>query len=159
MLRYLWLWTVPRVERTQTGPLGHQRHGTAIKTCTPSLERNSVVLWRNWLSFYKLSFSFYFTLDKLKKQFFTPKVLQDYRKVKNIAEQFLSWSGYSEVNLSKLFANYTGKYWETQEQARRPAGRISASERSACLYCFASILLFFRGLHVVFVSMWTRMEV
>ncbi|XP_075815002.1 DNA polymerase alpha catalytic subunit isoform X2 [Microtus pennsylvanicus] len=48
--------------------------------------------------------------DKLKKQFFTPKVLQDYRKVKNIAEQFLSWSGYSEVNLSKLFSNYAGKY-------------------------------------------------
>ncbi|KAL6084331.1 hypothetical protein STEG23_004547, partial [Scotinomys teguina] len=48
--------------------------------------------------------------DKLKKQFFTPKVLQDYRKVKNIAEQFLSWSAYSEVNLSKLFASYAGKY-------------------------------------------------
>uniref|UniRef100_A0A2R9CFX3 DNA polymerase n=1 Tax=Pan paniscus TaxID=9597 RepID=A0A2R9CFX3_PANPA len=42
--------------------------------------------------------------DKLKKQFFTPKVLQDYRKLKNTAEQFLSRSGYSEVNLSKLFA-------------------------------------------------------
>ncbi|GAB1302963.1 DNA polymerase alpha catalytic subunit [Apodemus speciosus] len=48
--------------------------------------------------------------DKLKKQFFTSSVLQDYRKVKNIAEQFLSWSGYSEVNLSKLFANYAAKY-------------------------------------------------
>ncbi|XP_060232727.1 DNA polymerase alpha catalytic subunit [Meriones unguiculatus] len=47
--------------------------------------------------------------DKLKKQFFTPKVLQDYRKVKSIAEQFLSWSGYSEVNLGKLFASYAGK--------------------------------------------------
>lgn len=47
--------------------------------------------------------------DKLKKQFFPLRVLQDYRKVKNIAEQFLSWSGYSEVNLSKLFANYAGK--------------------------------------------------
>ncbi|KAJ8794651.1 hypothetical protein J1605_003122 [Eschrichtius robustus] len=43
--------------------------------------------------------------DKLKKQFFTPKVLQDYRKLKNTAEQFLSQSGYSEVNLSKLFAD------------------------------------------------------
>lgn len=42
--------------------------------------------------------------DKLKKQFFTPRVLQDYRKLKNTAEQFLSRSGYSEVNLSKLFA-------------------------------------------------------
>lgn len=58
--------------------------------------------------------------DKLKKQFFTPRVLQDYRKVKNIAEHFLSWSGYSEVNLSKLFANYAGKNWASQEQARRP---------------------------------------
>ncbi|XP_057574398.1 DNA polymerase alpha catalytic subunit isoform X3 [Hippopotamus amphibius kiboko] len=43
--------------------------------------------------------------DKLKKQFFTPKVLQDYRKLKNTAEQFLSQSGYSEVNLSRLFAD------------------------------------------------------
>ncbi|XP_012304282.1 DNA polymerase alpha catalytic subunit isoform X1 [Aotus nancymaae] len=42
--------------------------------------------------------------DKLKKQFFTPKVMQEYRKLKNTAEQFLSRSGYSEVNLSKLFA-------------------------------------------------------
>uniref|UniRef100_A0A2K6FDQ2 DNA polymerase n=1 Tax=Propithecus coquereli TaxID=379532 RepID=A0A2K6FDQ2_PROCO len=42
--------------------------------------------------------------DKVKKQFLTPKVLQDYRKLKNTAEQFLSQSGYSEVNLSKLFA-------------------------------------------------------
>ncbi|XP_074248318.1 DNA polymerase alpha catalytic subunit isoform X1 [Saimiri boliviensis] len=42
--------------------------------------------------------------DKLKKQFLTPKVIQEYRKLKNTAEQFLSRSGYSEVNLSKLFA-------------------------------------------------------
>ncbi|XP_035145070.1 DNA polymerase alpha catalytic subunit isoform X3 [Callithrix jacchus] len=42
--------------------------------------------------------------DKLKKQIFTPKVMQEYRKLKNTAEQFLSRSGYSEVNLSKLFA-------------------------------------------------------
>lgn len=41
--------------------------------------------------------------DKLKKHFLTPKVLQDYRKLKSTAEQFLSQSGYSEVNLSKLF--------------------------------------------------------
>uniref|UniRef100_A0ABI7YKF8 DNA polymerase n=1 Tax=Felis catus TaxID=9685 RepID=A0ABI7YKF8_FELCA len=43
--------------------------------------------------------------DKWKKQFFTPKVRQDYQKLKNTAEQFLSRSGYSEVNLSKLFAD------------------------------------------------------
>ncbi|KAK2083026.1 hypothetical protein P7K49_038262 [Saguinus oedipus] len=42
--------------------------------------------------------------EKLKKQFFTPKVIQEYKKLKNTAEQFLSRSGYSEVNLSKLFA-------------------------------------------------------
>jgi DNA polymerase alpha subunit A len=41
----------------------------------------------------------------MKRQFFTPKVLQDYKKLKNTAEQFLSRSGYSEVNLSKLFAD------------------------------------------------------
>lgn len=39
------------------------------------------------------------------KQFLTPKVRQDYKKLKNTAEKFLSRSGYSEVNLSKLFAD------------------------------------------------------
>ncbi|XP_053436555.1 DNA polymerase alpha catalytic subunit isoform X2 [Nycticebus coucang] len=43
--------------------------------------------------------------DKVKKQFLTPNVRQDYGKLKNTVEQFLSQSGYCEVNLSKLFAS------------------------------------------------------
>ncbi|XP_008146607.2 DNA polymerase alpha catalytic subunit [Eptesicus fuscus] len=43
--------------------------------------------------------------DKMKKQYFTPKVRQDYKNLKNITEQFLSQSGYTEVNLSKLFVD------------------------------------------------------
>lgn len=41
----------------------------------------------------------------MKKQYFTPKVRQDYKNLKNITEQFLSQSGYTEVNLSKLFVD------------------------------------------------------
>ncbi|XP_036916585.1 DNA polymerase alpha catalytic subunit isoform X2 [Sturnira hondurensis] len=43
--------------------------------------------------------------DKLRKQYITTKVRQDYKNLKNIAEQFLLQSGYTEVNLSKLFVD------------------------------------------------------
>ncbi|XP_070462355.1 DNA polymerase alpha catalytic subunit isoform X9 [Equus przewalskii] len=43
--------------------------------------------------------------EKLKTQYLTPRVREDYKKLKSTAEQFLSRSGYSEVNLSKLFAD------------------------------------------------------
>ncbi|XP_035872605.1 DNA polymerase alpha catalytic subunit isoform X3 [Phyllostomus discolor] len=43
--------------------------------------------------------------DKLRKQYITTKVRQDYKNLKNIAEQLLSQSGYTEVNLSKLFVD------------------------------------------------------
>nr|KAF6492807.1 DNA polymerase alpha 1, catalytic subunit [Molossus molossus] len=43
--------------------------------------------------------------EKLKRQYITPKVRQDYKNLKNITEQFLSQSGYTEVNLSKLFVD------------------------------------------------------
>ncbi|ELK04901.1 DNA polymerase alpha catalytic subunit [Pteropus alecto] len=43
--------------------------------------------------------------DKLRKPVITPKVREDYKILKNTADQFLSQSGYTEVNLSKLFAD------------------------------------------------------
>nr|XP_019612610.1 PREDICTED: DNA polymerase alpha catalytic subunit [Rhinolophus sinicus] len=43
--------------------------------------------------------------DKSKKSILTAKVRDDYRNVKNTVEHFLSQSGYTEVNLSKLFAD------------------------------------------------------
>ncbi|XP_063099015.1 DNA polymerase alpha catalytic subunit isoform X3 [Cavia porcellus] len=65
------------------------------------------------LCFYRYIFDADCALEKLitdhekesMKQFLTPKVRQDYKKLKNTAEKFLSRSGYSEVNLSKLFAD------------------------------------------------------
>lgn len=65
------------------------------------------------LCFYRYIFDADYALEKLItdhekdkwKKFFTPKVRQDYQKLKNTAEQFLARSGYSEVNLSKLFAD------------------------------------------------------
>nr|XP_048305741.1 DNA polymerase alpha catalytic subunit isoform X2 [Myodes glareolus] len=106
--------------RTRRLPLHFSRNGPLCPACMKAVlrpEYSDKSLYTQ-LCFYRYIFDVECALekltehekDKLKKQFFTPKVLQDYRKVKNIAEQFLSWSGYSEVNLSKLFANYAGKY-------------------------------------------------
>ncbi|KAH0507680.1 DNA polymerase alpha catalytic subunit [Microtus ochrogaster] len=106
--------------RTRRLPLHFSRNGPLCPTCMKAVlrpEYSDKSLYTQ-LCFYRYIFDAECALekltehekDKLKKQFFTPKVLQDYRKVKNIAEQFLSWSGYSEVNLSKLFGNYAGKY-------------------------------------------------
>ncbi|KAM7338997.1 hypothetical protein ACRRTK_002481 [Alexandromys fortis] len=106
--------------RTRRLPLHFSRNGPLCPTCMKAVLRQeySDKSLYTQLCFYRYIFDAECALekltehekDKLKKQFFTPKVLQDYRKVKNIAEQFLSWSGYSEVNLSKLFGNYAGKY-------------------------------------------------
>lgn len=47
----------------------------------------------------------------MKKQYFTPKVRQDYKNLKSISEQFLSQSSYTEVNLSKLFVDCAVRSW------------------------------------------------
>uniref|UniRef100_A0AAA9SG69 DNA polymerase n=1 Tax=Bos taurus TaxID=9913 RepID=A0AAA9SG69_BOVIN len=102
--------------RTRHLPLQFSRNGPLCQVCmkaTLRLEYSDKSLYTQ-LCFYRYIFDAECALeklitdhekDKLKKQFFTPKVLQDYRKLKNTAEQFLSQSGYSEVNLSKLFAD------------------------------------------------------
>uniref|UniRef100_A0A8D2DS93 DNA polymerase n=1 Tax=Sciurus vulgaris TaxID=55149 RepID=A0A8D2DS93_SCIVU len=102
--------------RTRHLPLQFSRNGPLCPACTKAVlkpEYSDKSLYTQ-LCFYRYIFDVDYALEKLvtdhekeklKKQFFTPKVLQDYRKLKNTAEQFLSWSGYSEVNLSKLFAD------------------------------------------------------
>ncbi|XP_015343581.1 DNA polymerase alpha catalytic subunit isoform X1 [Marmota marmota marmota] len=102
--------------RTRHLPLQFSRNGPLCPACMKAIlkpEYSDKSLYTQ-LCFYRYIFDVDYALEKLitdhekeklKKQFFTPKVLQDYRKLKNTAEQFLSWSGYSEVNLSKLFAD------------------------------------------------------
>ncbi|XP_033706019.1 DNA polymerase alpha catalytic subunit isoform X3 [Tursiops truncatus] len=102
--------------RTRHLPLQFSRNGPLCQVCMKATlrpEYSDKSLYTQ-LCFYRYIFDADCALeklitdhekDKLKKQFFTPKVLQDYRKLKNTAEQFLSQSGYSEVNLSKLFAD------------------------------------------------------
>ncbi|XP_066879086.1 DNA polymerase alpha catalytic subunit isoform X2 [Kogia breviceps] len=102
--------------RTRHLPLQFSRNGPLCQVCMKATlrpEYSDKSLYTQ-LCFYRYIFDAECALeklitdhekDKLKKQFFTPKVLQDYRKLKNTAEQFLSQSGYSEVNLSKLFAD------------------------------------------------------
>ncbi|KAF4027243.1 hypothetical protein G4228_018762 [Cervus hanglu yarkandensis] len=102
--------------RTRHLPLQFSRNGPLCQVCmkaTLRLEYSDKSLYTQ-LCFYRYIFDVECALeklitdhekDKLKRQFLTPKVLQDYRKLKNTAEQFLSQSGYSEVNLSKLFAD------------------------------------------------------
>ncbi|XP_042526110.1 DNA polymerase alpha catalytic subunit [Dipodomys spectabilis] len=101
--------------RTRHLPLQFSRNGPACPACIKSilrLEYSDKSLYTQ-LCFYRYIFDVDYALekfadhekDKLKKQFFPPKVYEDYRKLKNTVEQFLTRSGYSEVNLSKLFAD------------------------------------------------------
>ncbi|XP_017526531.2 DNA polymerase alpha catalytic subunit isoform X2 [Manis javanica] len=102
--------------RTRHLPLQFSRNGPLCQVCMKATlrpEYSDKSLYTQ-LCFYRYIFDVDCALeklitdhekDKLKKQFLTPKVLQDYKKLKNTAEQFLSQSGYSEVNLRKLFAD------------------------------------------------------
>ncbi|XP_042829976.1 DNA polymerase alpha catalytic subunit isoform X2 [Panthera tigris] len=102
--------------RTRRLPLQFSRNGPLCQVCMKATlrpEYSDKSLYTQ-LCFYRYIFDADCALEKLitdhekdkwKKQFFTPKVRQDYQKLKNTAEQFLSRSGYSEVNLSKLFAD------------------------------------------------------
>ncbi|XP_062039576.1 DNA polymerase alpha catalytic subunit isoform X1 [Lepus europaeus] len=102
--------------RTRHLPLQFSRNGPLCPACTKATlrpEYSDKTLYTQ-LCFYRYIFDVDCALEKLitdhekekmKKQYLTQKVLQDYRKLKNTAEQFLLRSGYSEVNLSKLFAD------------------------------------------------------
>ncbi|KAM9577340.1 DNA polymerase alpha catalytic subunit isoform 1-T1 [Trichechus inunguis] len=101
--------------RTRHLPLQFSRNGPLCQACMKATlrpEYSDKSLYTQ-LCFYRYIFDVEYALEKLitdhekekLKKFLTPKVLQDYGKLKNVAQQFLSRSGYSEVNLSKLFAN------------------------------------------------------
>ncbi|ELW48287.1 DNA polymerase alpha catalytic subunit [Tupaia chinensis] len=105
--------------RTRHLPLHFSRNGPLCPACMKATlrpEYSDKSLYTQ-LCFYRYIFDVDYALekltdhekDKLKKQFFLPKVCQDYKKLKNTVELFLSRSGYSEVNLSKLFADCSVK--------------------------------------------------
>lgn len=106
--------------RTRHVPLQFSRNGPLCQVCLKATlrpEYSDKTLYTQ-LCFYRYIFDVDCALeklttdhekDKLKRQFLTTKVLLDYRKLKNTAEQFLSQSGYSEVNLSKLFGDCAAK--------------------------------------------------
>lgn len=91
----------------------------------------------------------------MKKQFLTPKVLQDYRKLKNTAEQFLSQSGYSKVNLSRLFADCA--VWSWGVPGSGPAGTVERRPTSLAPASWPWLLLLHRfscGTTIMFVWLW-----
>ncbi|KAM6151481.1 DNA polymerase alpha catalytic subunit [Rhynchocyon petersi] len=101
--------------RTRHLPLQFSRNGPLCQVCMKATlrpEYSDKSLYTQ-LCFYRYIFDVEYALEKLitehekdkLRKFLTNKVQQDYKKLKNTAEQFLSRSGYSEVNLSKLFTN------------------------------------------------------
>ncbi|CAD7681867.1 unnamed protein product [Nyctereutes procyonoides] len=101
--------------RTRRLPLQFSRNGPLCQVCMKATlrpEYSDKSLYTQ-LCFYRYIFDVDCALEKLStdqekdklKKVFTLKVRQDYQKLRNTAEQFLSRSGYSEVNLSKLFAD------------------------------------------------------
>ncbi|XP_016064788.1 PREDICTED: DNA polymerase alpha catalytic subunit isoform X2 [Miniopterus natalensis] len=97
-------------------PLHFSRNGPLCPVCMKATlrpEYSDKSLYTQ-LCFYRYIFDVDCALEKLttdhekgkiKRQYITPKVREDYRNLKNITEQFLSQSGYTEVNLSKLFVD------------------------------------------------------
>ncbi|XP_019480791.1 PREDICTED: DNA polymerase alpha catalytic subunit [Hipposideros armiger] len=102
--------------RTRRLPLQFSRNGPLCQVCMKATlrpEYSDKSLYTQ-LCFYRYIFDVDCALeklitdhekDKLKKTFLTPKVSDDYRNLKNTVEHFLSQSSYTEVNLSKLFAD------------------------------------------------------
>ncbi|KAM5290959.1 DNA polymerase alpha catalytic subunit isoform 3-T3 [Glossophaga mutica] len=96
-------------------PLQFSRNGPLCQVCMKAIlraEYSDKSLYTQ-LCFYRYIFDVDCALEKLTtdqekekmKQYITAKVRQDYKNLKNIAEQFLLQSGYTEVNLNKLFVD------------------------------------------------------
>ncbi|XP_036160449.1 DNA polymerase alpha catalytic subunit isoform X2 [Myotis myotis] len=97
-------------------PLQFSRNGPLCQVCMKATlrpEYSDKSLYTQ-LCFYRYIFDVDCALEKLttdhekekmKKQYINNEVRKDYRNLKNITEQFLSQSGYTEVNLSKLFVD------------------------------------------------------
>ncbi|XP_044526087.1 DNA polymerase alpha catalytic subunit [Gracilinanus agilis] len=107
--------------RTRRLPLQFSRNGPLCQTCMKATlrpEYSDKSLYTQ-LCFYRYMFDLDYAQEKLitdhekdilkKKEHLFKTYLGTYRKLKSTAEQFLAQSGYSEVCLSKLFADCTVK--------------------------------------------------
>uniref|UniRef100_A0A8C4MNL6 DNA polymerase n=1 Tax=Equus asinus asinus TaxID=83772 RepID=A0A8C4MNL6_EQUAS len=95
--------------RTRHLPLQFSRNGPLCQVCMKAVlrpEYSDKSLYTQ-LCFYRYIFDVDCALEKLITDHEKGHSLfrEDYKKLKSTAEQFLSRSGYSEVNLSKLFAD------------------------------------------------------
>uniref|UniRef100_A0A8C3S3H0 DNA polymerase n=1 Tax=Chelydra serpentina TaxID=8475 RepID=A0A8C3S3H0_CHESE len=116
--------------RTRRLPLSFSQNGALCQACKKAIlrpEYSDKALYTQ-LCFYQYIFDVDYAKDKvitdqekdlmqqLTIQFFplmkrklTTNETEVYRKLKNTVDRFLSMSGYSEVNLSKLFQTFRGK--------------------------------------------------
>ncbi|KAJ8385816.1 hypothetical protein AAFF_G00181720 [Aldrovandia affinis] len=101
--------------RTRRLPLAFNRTGPICPSCIKSTlrpEYSEKALY-NQLSFYRFIFDWDYAVNKLLQHSERGQVKvfkeekEAYRKLKDIADRALATSGYSEVNLSKLFQVFT----------------------------------------------------
>uniref|UniRef100_A0A8C4VQ49 DNA polymerase n=1 Tax=Gopherus evgoodei TaxID=1825980 RepID=A0A8C4VQ49_9SAUR len=106
--------------RTRRLPLSFSQNGALCQACKKAIlrpEYSDKALYTQ-LCFYRYIFDVDYAMEKvitdqeretqkLKEFYFFKKVTEVYRKLKNTVDKFLCSSGYSEVNLSKLFQTFS----------------------------------------------------
>uniref|UniRef100_A0A8C3RZW2 DNA polymerase n=1 Tax=Chelydra serpentina TaxID=8475 RepID=A0A8C3RZW2_CHESE len=104
--------------RTRRLPLSFSQNGALCQACKKAIlrpEYSDKALYTQ-LCFYQYIFDVDYAKDKvitdqekgiLMKKKLTTNETEVYRKLKNTVDRFLSMSGYSEVNLSKLFQTFS----------------------------------------------------
>uniref|UniRef100_A0A674HWU5 DNA polymerase n=1 Tax=Terrapene triunguis TaxID=2587831 RepID=A0A674HWU5_9SAUR len=106
--------------RTRRLPLSFSQNGALCQACKKAIlrpEYSDKALYTQ-LCFYRYIFDVDYAMEKvitdqekgiLMKKKLTINETEVYRKLKNTVDKFLSMSGYSEVNLSKLFQTFKKK--------------------------------------------------
>ncbi|MEQ2286239.1 DNA polymerase alpha catalytic subunit [Ameca splendens] len=95
--------------RTRRLPIAFSRHGPICPACTRATlrpEYSEKALY-NQLCFYRYIFDWDYAVAKVlqseERKFVKNGVQEAYRKLKEVPDKALATSGYSEVNLAKLF--------------------------------------------------------
>uniref|UniRef100_A0A8B9Z334 DNA polymerase n=1 Tax=Buteo japonicus TaxID=224669 RepID=A0A8B9Z334_9AVES len=106
--------------RTRRLPLGFSRSGPVCQACRKAVlrpEYSDKALYTQ-LCFYRYIFDVDYAMDKvipeedkeyLKKKPLRKEILEAYKRLKSTVDKCLSMSGYSEVNLGKLFTASIGR--------------------------------------------------
>uniref|UniRef100_A0A8B9RZL2 DNA polymerase alpha catalytic subunit n=1 Tax=Accipiter nisus TaxID=211598 RepID=A0A8B9RZL2_9AVES len=106
--------------RTRRLPLSFSRSGPVCQACRKAVlrpEYSDKALYTQ-LCFYRYIFDVDYAMDKvipeddkeyLKKKPLRKEILEAYKRLKSTVDKCLSMSGYSEVNLAKLFATCIGR--------------------------------------------------